>query len=95
MAGIPYPPRNSIITFREPFPRKNENKYYIKVAVDEMPEMEIRIDSKQQKDVMDYLILVDKKLTNAVVRNDNQGRFVVEKHSPASDFFYLIDNDKK
>ncbi len=86
MTSIPYPPRNSIIVFRESFPRKEYSghsalKYYIKASVNGNHESEIRVSSKQQKDVIDYLIQVDLKLTNAVVRCDSYARFTVLKHS--------------
>jgi len=107
--SIPYPSKNSVVTFRQPFPRierysldrngikftdPHSTKYYIRVSIDGLPEKETRIDKQQQMDVIDYLILVDKKLTNAVVRCDSQGRFTVLQHSPATDFFYLVDDKK-
>lgn len=94
MTSIPYPPKNSIIVFREPFYRKEFSghralKYYIRVSVNNR-ESEIRVSSKQQKDVMDYLVQVDKKLTNAVVRCDSYARFTVIQHSPQDDFFDIV-----
>ena len=93
--GVPYPLKNSTIVLREPFPKRewtgSQLKYYIRATVNDTPEQEIRIVKKQQIEIMDYLILVDKKLTNAIIRCDSYGRFVVERHSPASDFFYLVD----
>ena len=106
---VSYPPKNSIITFREPFPRierysvdrngikfidPHSTKYYIKVSIDDQPEKEIRIDRQQQLDVIDYLISVDEKLTSAEVRCDSQGRFVVLQHSPQEDFFDLVKEEK-
>lgn len=90
MTGIPYPPKNSIITFREPLPRKEFSgrsiKYYIRanIALSDigLPEQEIRIVAKQQLDTIDALIKTDLKLTNAVVRCDNYSRFIVLQHSP-------------
>ena len=59
-----------------------------------LPEQEIRIAKQQQKDVIDYLLKTDLKLTNAVVRADSQGRWVVIKHSPQEDFFDLVKEEK-
>ena len=96
--SIPYPPKNSTIVFREPFPRKewssNQLKYYIKVSIDDLPEQEIRIVKRQQRECMDYLIQVDLKLTNAVVDCDSQGRFTVLQHSPQTSFFDLVKEGK-
>lgn len=86
MTGAIYPPKNSVITFREPFYRKefsghSATKYYIKASINGAPEIEIRITKEQQRDVMDYLIKSDLKLTNTVVRNDAQKRFVILQHA--------------
>ena len=93
--STPYPPKNSVITFLEPYPRVekyNRTKwYYIKACVNGLPEQEIRMDKKQQLSVVDYLLQVDGKLTGAVVDCDSQGRFVVLQHSPQSDFFELAE----
>ena len=90
MSGIPYPPKNCEIIFREPFFRRewsvNQVKYYIKASINGLPEQEIRIARRQQMDILDYLIKVDLKLTGAIVRCDALGRFTVIRHSPASDF---------
>ena len=59
-----------------------------------LPEQEIRIVKQQQKDVIDYLLKTDLKLTNAIVRSDSQGRWVVMRHSPQEDFFDLLKEEK-
>ena len=91
MTSIPYPPKNSLITFREPFYSKEWNgykmRYYIKASVDGGPESEMRVAARQQMELMDYILQVDLKLTNAVVDCDSQGRFTVLQHSPQGDFF--------
>jgi len=91
--GLPYPEKNSVILFREPFPRKDGDKYIVKACVDSGHEQDIRMDMKQQKDMVDYIVKVDLKLTNAVVRCDAEGRFVLEKHSPQSDFFDKVGGE--
>ena len=94
------PPKNCEITFREPFPRVfrlpngNVEKYYIKACIGQGLEREITIDKPQQIDIIDYLLMVDLKLTGAIVRSDSQERWVVLQHSPATDFFDLVDEDK-
>ena len=91
---IPYPQKNSTITFREPCFRKewtaNKVKYYIKASIDGLPEREIRIVAQQQKNTMDYLLQVDKKLINAVVKCDSYSKFTVLQHSPQKDFFDMV-----
>ncbi len=100
MSGTPYPKKGSVITFREPFPQvevtnRNGNPmspkrvYYIKAIVDDHPERKIRMDAVQQMRIVDYLIRVDKKLTNAVVEVNGWGDFVIKSHSPQEDFFNL------
>lgn len=95
-----YPPKNSIIVFREPFPRKEWSidrvKYYIRTCITlqsgiELPEREIRIAAKQQMAVVDCLLKTDLKLTNAIVKNDKYKRFTIIQHSPQKDFFGLAD----
>jgi len=85
------PPKNCEITFREPFPRVVNMKLHIRAIIDETPEREIKIETEQQSDILAYLIRVDKKLTNAIVRADSMGRWAVLQHSPALDFFDLVD----
>lgn len=90
--SILYPPENCIITFREPFPRKEfspDKIYYIRARIDSMPEMEIRIVKEQQMEVMDELIAQDKKLTCARVACID-GEFIVVSRSPQSDFLEMI-----
>jgi len=98
MPSIPYPPKNSLITFREPFPGKEWNgfkiRYYIKVSVDDGPESEMRVAARQQMELMDYILQVDLKLTGATVRCDALGRFTVLQHSPQEDFFDLVKEEK-
>ena len=89
------PPRNCTLTLREPFLRDIGGKFYLRACIDGSPEREVQIKERQQLDVLEYLILVDKKLTNAVIRSDSQGRWVVLKHSPAADFFNLVDDRKE
>ena len=91
MAGVPYPMHNSLITFREPFPRVEYSPYkklYIRAEVNGV-EQEIRIDSNQQVKVIRELIRQDGKLLNAKVRCVN-GKFEIFAHSPQSDFFELV-----
>jgi len=94
MTSIPFPPKNSLITFREPFPGREWNgfkmRYYIKASVDGEPESEMRVAARQQMELMDYILQVDLKLTNAVVRCDALGRFTALVHSPQEDFFDLV-----
>ena len=96
--GIPYPQRNSIITFREPFYRQevfeDKIKYYIRACINSDPEQEIRVAARQQREVMDLLIKQDLKLTNAVVRNSDNGLFSILDHSPQIDFFSLVKEEK-
>jgi len=96
MPSIPYPSKNSIIVFREPFYRKkisDNTKYYIRACVNGEPEQEIIISTKQQRAVVDQLIREDRKLTNAVVGCENKN-FVILKHSPQGDFFELVKEKK-
>ena len=91
-----YPPRNSVIVFREPFPCKEYydgrvRKYHIKATVDDLPEQEIRIAAHQQRHIMDQLVEEDGKLTNAVVWNSSIGEFHIVEHSPQLDFFSLVE----
>ena len=98
MTSIPYPPKNSIITFREPYFRKewtaNKVKYYIRASLNGLPEREIRIVAKQQKNTMDYLLQVDKKLTNAIIKCDSYSKFIVLQHSPQIDFLDMVKEKK-
>jgi len=93
------PPRDSVITFREPFFRREFSgqrvRYYIRAIVNGMPEREIKIAGKQQKEVMDELLKKDLKLTNAVVRNDRFGVFRIVQHSPQKDFFKIVKEENK
>ena len=108
--SILYPPKNSVITFREPnyrreFSGHNSTRYYIKARITlgatevcengiALPEQEIRVSAQQQKDIMEYLLQADLKLTNAVVKCDSQGRWTVLVHSPQEDFFDLVKEEK-
>ena len=109
MTSISYPPKNSVITFREPHFRRefsvNITKYYIRACITlgatevgengiALPEQQIRVVKQQQKDIMDYLLKVDQKLTNAVVRCDSYARFTVLAHSLQDDFFDLVKETK-
>ena len=93
MAGIPYPPKNCRIAFREPFPRREVYEgrkwYYIRAIIDEEPEKEIRMDTVHQTQFLDNLIYQDKKLLNAVVLCKD-GRFELVQHSPQLDFFEAV-----
>ena len=69
-------------------------KYHIRACIIyqpgiELPEHEIRIASQQQIQVMEQLVKEDGKLLNAVVKVEN-GKFVILKRSPQSDFFSLV-----
>ena len=91
MAGVSYIPANCELVFREPFFRTEfspNKKLYIRALVN-ASEREIRIDSKQQVRIMEDLIRHDGKLLNAVVKVEN-GKFIVLKRSPQSDFFSLV-----
>ena len=92
MTGVPYPPKNCRIVFREPFPRTEyspQKKYYIKAHINGMPEQEIRIDSIGQLRFIDELIAQDRKLLNAVVIC-KEGKFSLLHHSPQLDFFGVV-----
>ena len=93
-----FPPKNSILTFREPFLKTvpGESVKCILACVDDTERL-VKIEEEQQLDIIDYLLLTDKKLTNAVVDCDSQGRFTVLRHSPQEDFFDLVrrKNDSK
>ena len=97
--GIPYPPRKSTIVFMEPYPRREWNghsmTYYIKASINDNLEQEIRISAKQQGEIMEHLIRVDRKLTGAIVKSDSNGRWIVLRHSPQSDFFDLVKEESK
>jgi len=56
-----------------------------------MPESDLEIEQDDQKEIVDYILEVDRKLTSAVVRCDSQKRFVVLQHSPQSDFFDMVE----
>jgi len=90
-----FPPKNSILTFREPFLKTvpGESVKCILACVDDTERL-VKIEEEQHLDIIDYLLLTDKKLTNAVVRCDSQCRWVVLQHSPASDFFDLVKEEK-
>ena len=91
MSGVSYPPKNCLIIFREPFPRVEfspDRKLYIRAMVNAR-EGELRIASQQQIQVMEQLVKEDGKLLNAVVKVEN-GKFVILKRSPQSDFFSLV-----
>ena len=98
MSGIMYPPRNSEISFLEPYPRKELSgqtiKYYIKVEINGAHIQEIRIIRNQNKEIMDSLIRTDKKLTGAIVKCDSHCRFLVLRHSPQTDFFEILKEEK-
>ena len=79
---VSYPPKGCEITFREPFPQVHIHTYDIKASIDDEPETLIRLELPQQKEIIDYLLLVDLKLTGAKIRCDSMDRFVVLKHSP-------------
>ena len=97
--SIIYPPKNSVIVFREPFFRREFSgqrvRYYIRAIVNGMPEKEIRVVSAQQKGVMDELLRKDLKLTNAVVMNTRLGVFKVISSSPQRDFFKIVKEEKE
>ena len=94
MTGVPYPPQNCRIVFREPFPREENHgghvKLYIRAIIDEMPEREIRMDSLEQTRFVDDLVRQDGKLLNAEVLVKD-GKFVLLRHSPQIDFFKEVD----
>ena len=88
--------RNSTIEFLEPFPRKIGN-YYINAIVTKSENSsvkELKIEKRQQKEIIDYLISVDRKLLCAVVYCDNFGNFIIKRHSPQLDFLELIEQEK-
>ena len=103
------PPKNSRITFTEPFYRRefsgNKLTYYIEASIEDtstpeiverkvvLPEQELRIVSQEQQELMDYILLVDRKLLNAIVRCDALGRFTCLRHSPQEDFFDLVKEE--
>ena len=88
------PPRNCTLTLREPFLRPVDGNFHVKACIDDLPEKELIIKEQQHLDILKYLTLVDKKLTSAVIRSDSQGRWVILKHSPMTDFFNLVDDRK-
>ena len=92
--SVPYPPsdRDCIIVFREPFSRikmEPNKKLYIRAIIDNEPEQEIRMVSKQQVDFIEKLIKEDGKILNAKV-NSIKGMFELIERSPQEDFFDLV-----
>ena len=79
-----------IIVFREPFPVKDNNAYYINAIVNYKPEKNIRINDTRIQKIMDFLVKHDKKLTNAILFIHDK-HYTILKHSPQSDFFDMID----
>ena len=96
--GTPYPKKNTIITFLEPYPRRgtygSRTTYYIKASVNGLPEQETRISSRQQRETIDYLLKVDQTVLNAVVRVNENMFFSILEHSPQGNFFDLLEEEK-
>ena len=91
-----YPPQNCDLEFLEPFPRvekwSNGTKYLVRACINGSIEKDIRIDRKQQMDVIDQLMASDRKLLGAVVRV-NESVFSTIRHSPQTDFLEIVEEE--
>ncbi len=94
--SVPYPQEGQKITFLDPFPRTEYNWdhkrcLYIRVSIScrkvLYKDMMIRIKKVQQLEVLDWLLLVDKKLTQSVVKCMPDKTFMLISRNPQTDFF--------
>ena len=94
MHSVPYLPLNgeADVVLREPFPRKQQigrhQTYYIRAIVNNTAEKEYRTNAKAWTQLLDKLVVEDKKLLNAIILV-SLSRLRVKQHSPQADFLDL------